>query len=171
MVSYTRYWWCLPITRAKENKLASYDPLRLAQQLKGHGLSMADIATGVAIVMAESSFQTDALGGPNDNNTWDRGLWQLNSAYHDEAIAYDPVLATQRAVEVKGDGDWTPWSAYTNGAWRAHRKLGWMTVRAMVLREKLDEANRTENELLGHIDQLEEIIDEAMAVLSTAVSD
>ncbi len=53
----------------------------------------------------------------------DRGGWQLNSCYHAEvtdACAFDLACAAQATDRISGGGaDWTAWTTYQSGAYRA----------------------------------------------------
>ena len=103
----------------------------LAGLLKEHGLANKDVVTGVATALAESNLLADAVN-VNDDGSKDRGIWQLNDGRHSEVSdeeAFDPVKATVHAVRIRGDGDWTAWNAYKNGAWRVHERTGWLSLR------------------------------------------
>lgn len=60
----------------------------------------------------------------------DWGLWQINNKSHPEvtqAQAFDPVFATAYARKLyEGRGNsFSAWAAYTNGAWKGERALGY----------------------------------------------
>lgn len=84
------------------------------------GTSQAD---GLAICQAESGRDPNAKH-VNTDGSIDRGIWQINDKAHPDvtdATAYDPVLATRAALSIsKGGTDFSPWSAFTNGAYKAH---------------------------------------------------
>lgn len=68
-----------------------------------------------AISMAESSGDTKA------GNSCCHGLWQLNVEVGVSTIrcATNPVCSTRKAISLSKSGqDWTPWEAFTNGAYR-----------------------------------------------------
>ena len=55
----------------------------------------------------------------NDNGSFDRGMWQINSNAHPhvtETMAYDPKRATELAFEIYKDRNYTfnAWNAYTS---------------------------------------------------------
>ncbi len=115
----------------------AFDPAKTAALLLEGGLSNSDVAKGVAIVEAESSHDARATHENDESSgdfagSVDRGLWQINDKAHPEVtdeMAFNPIQATKEAVRIKGQGDFTAWSAYKNGAWKAHRKLGWVALR------------------------------------------
>jgi hypothetical protein len=120
----------------------AFDPARTAALLLEGGLSSGGVVKGVAIVEAASGHEPDATHESGDEaNTVDRGLWQINDVWHPEVtdeMAFDPVAATREAVRIKGSGDWTAWSVYKNGSWRAHRKLGWVALRLAMCQASRD---------------------------------
>lgn len=68
-----------------------------------------------AISMAESSGDTKA------GNSCCHGLWQLNVEVGVSTMrcAVNPVCSTRKAISLSKNGqDWTPWEAFTNGAYR-----------------------------------------------------
>lgn len=79
----------------------------------------------VAIALAESSGETDVVGGPNSNGTHDYGLWQINEIHKDLLSRYDwknpndnYAMATQ--IYIGAGNRFTPWSTYNNGAYATH---------------------------------------------------
>jgi hypothetical protein len=102
--------------------------------LAGGPAWFSDVAA--AIAQAESGGCQYALAGPRDIRpvkacTWrltdgenSCGLWQINlrahPTYHAPAI-FERLTNAQAAVAISGRGeDFSPWSTYTNGAYRAH---------------------------------------------------
>lgn len=96
----------------------------------GAGPASADILenpdtdgpTFVAIALAESGGDTNAIGGPNTNGTKDYGLWQINDVHKQEFAAYwsrwqDPTsnLAMAAALYQNRGGKFTDWSSYNYG--------------------------------------------------------
>lgn len=72
----------------------------------------------------------DADGNVITPASTDYGLWQINDRYHPDvtqAQAFDPVFATAYAYQMykKKSYTFTPWYAYTNGAWKGDRALGY----------------------------------------------
>ncbi len=81
----------------------------------------------VAIAQAESGLDTAAVnlvkGGVADASR-DRGIMQINSYWHKEVIdacAFEPLCAFAAAYGIsKGGTDFSPWTTYTNGAYRRY---------------------------------------------------
>lgn len=107
--------------------LTGCDAVLCAQAAQKAGFPQSSLVTAVAIGMAESGCKADATNanGPTDGcpgGSKDRGLWQINSCYHPgvtDECAYDPDCNAQSALDIsKGGTDWSPWSAYKNGAYK-----------------------------------------------------
>jgi len=91
----------------------------------------------VAVGMAESYCRKDAVGhnppttGCPDGSD-DRGLWQINSCYHQEVsdrCAYSPTCNARAAKRISDHGrDWTPWSAFNSGAYRQYLEVAHRAV-------------------------------------------
>ncbi len=89
----------------------------------GQGLRLA-----VAIGLAESGGNPTARN-PNPSTpgcptgSTDRGAWQLNNCYHPEVsdtCANDLACAARETYRISvGAGDWSEWTTYTSGAYRA----------------------------------------------------
>lgn len=91
----------------------------------------------VAVGMAESYCRKNAVGHnpptsgcPRGSD--DRGLWQINSCYHSEVsdhCAFTPRCNARAAKHISDRGrDWTPWSAYNNGAYRQYLQVAQQAV-------------------------------------------
>src|SRR5690242_17260338 len=96
----------------------------VANLMRQVGFPESEIATGVAIARAESSWNPNAFNGSNRNGSSDAGLWQINTI-HRNAPYYprnlnDPLQSTQAAFAIwkNAGGRWTPWSVYNSGAYR-----------------------------------------------------
>src|SRR5436189_3276010 len=117
---------------------AVYDTLHSdsahAQDLPGRQLSrqaLLSIATQVgfanpklaaAIAYAESGGVTNAVVRTQRETSV--GLWQINTLVHPYSVAAmkNPRLNAEAAFRIcKGGRDWSPWSAYTSGAYRQFR--------------------------------------------------
>lgn len=88
---------------------------RIAHLWVAEGGNPAKADEASAISMAESSGESRA------GNSCCHGLWQLNVevGVSSLACANNPVCATRKAISLSNDGqDWSPWEAYTNGAYR-----------------------------------------------------
>ena len=114
--------------------MAILSDVQIAQYAAKGGFSGSGIVTAIAVALAESG-GNPAAQGVNRNaqgkvTSIDRGLWQINSVYHSEvsdSCAFNPSCAAGQAFRISGQGaNWTPWSTYTNGAYRNY------TARALV---------------------------------------
>jgi hypothetical protein len=87
------------------------------------GFRGAGQTTVVAIAMAESGLDPAAINTNTDGSV-DRGILQINSRWHPEvtdACAFDPACAFRAAFAISHQGaDFSPWSTYQSGAYRAH---------------------------------------------------
>jgi hypothetical protein len=73
-----------------------------------------------AIAFAESGGVTGAI--TRSSRELSIGLWQINTKVHPFTVEdmKDPAKNAAAAFKIsKGGTDWKPWSAYTNGAYRA----------------------------------------------------
>lgn len=98
----------------------------VANLMRQVGFPESEIATGVAIARAESSWNPNAYNGSNRNGSSDSGLWQINTI-HRNAPYYptnlnDPLQSTKAAYAIwkNAGGKWTPWSVYNSGAYRQY---------------------------------------------------
>ncbi|WIV55534.1 transglycosylase SLT domain-containing protein [Amycolatopsis nalaikhensis] len=106
-----------------------------AEQIARHayaaGFRGQGLTTAVAVALAESGGRTTAHNATPPDDSY--GLWQINMLgalgperrhqYHlktnDEL--FDPATNARVANRVSSDGhDFTPWSTYTNGAYKHH---------------------------------------------------
>jgi len=112
----------------------SYLQLRALWISAGGSDQTADVAAAVAL--AESGGCQYALSGPVDvrpvkecsyratssENSF--GLWQINTLAHLQYAGtnlFDPRINAGAALQISGNGsDWTPWTTYTSGAYRAY---------------------------------------------------
>lgn len=106
-----------------------------AEQIARHaydaGFRGQGLTTAVAVALAESGGRTTAHNGTPPDNSY--GLWQINMLgalgpdrrhqYHlksNDAL-FDPDTNARVAKDISSDGkDFTPWSTYTNGAYKDH---------------------------------------------------
>lgn len=107
-------------------------PNELAHAIAQTALPPAEHQVAIAVALAESAGETDALG-VNDKGvkpspppvTWgsyDCGLWQINSYWHGAKFAalnwrdpYDSAELAYRAW-LEGHRTWGPWSTFNSGA-------------------------------------------------------
>ena len=100
---------------------------QIAGALKAGGFPADQIATGVAIALAESGGKTDALNTANRNGSWDAGLMQINSI-HGYSQAYlfnvqNNIAAALKIYRAAGNR-WTPWATYNSGSYRTFLPRG-----------------------------------------------
>jgi hypothetical protein len=86
--------------------------------LAGGWTDQNDIATAVAIALAESDGITDAVH-KNSNGTEDWGLWQINSShgYDKQTMLNDTVANAKAAHAIFLTQGWKAWSVYKSGAY------------------------------------------------------
>lgn len=87
------------------------------------------LLTAISVCIAESNGYPDARH-VNPDGSIDRGLWQINDRSHSgvsDAEAYDPIQATAYARQLYEDhsNSFRAWAAYTNGAYRGPRAMGY----------------------------------------------
>jgi hypothetical protein len=100
---------------------------QIAQYAAAAGFTGEDLVIAVAVARAESGGRTDIDNeGLNADGSIDYGLWQINSVHQangfDPSRAFDPTYNAQwaRIVFMNAGASWTPWTTYTNGAYREH---------------------------------------------------
>ena len=88
-----------------------------------------DIATAVAVALAESEGDTEALGyvkgavGKPASGNFDHGLFQISSLWHGAALMLaghtwrDPLVNAGLAFKIwtEAGNTWKPWSTYVGG--------------------------------------------------------
>jgi hypothetical protein len=106
-----------------------------AEQIARHayeaGFRGQGLTTAVAVALAESGGRTTAHNATPPDNSY--GLWQINMLgalgpdrrhqYHLESndALLNPDTNARVANDISSDGhDFTPWSTYTNGAYKDH---------------------------------------------------
>ena len=94
---------------------------QIAQYAANAGFSGDDLATAVAIALAESSGNPNANGDTNLTPGGSVGLWQINLAAHPEFAQVDLTdpqtnADAAYAVYVAAGYNFRPWSTYKSGA-------------------------------------------------------
>ena len=89
------------------------------------GFEGEDLKIAVAIALAESSGNPNALGDLNITPGGSVGLWQVNLKFHPEYTTdqlRDPQTNANAAFAVyqEAGNSFTPWSTFKNGAYLAH---------------------------------------------------
>jgi hypothetical protein len=113
--------------------MAKYTEAEIIQILRDADIPEKDIPLMIAIAMAESSNNPDAVGDEDKiNDKWDAsiGLFQVRSLKNPENYSkadklrikdklFDPVYNAKAAYEISKKGkDWTPWSTYNNDSYK-----------------------------------------------------
>jgi len=95
---------------------------QVAQLVKQAGFPGHVHVEMVAIAKAESGFRTDAIGGPNKNQTYDRGVWQINDVHRFDRnrLVRDSRYNAECAKNIFDRQGLRAWSVYNSGAWRRH---------------------------------------------------
>lgn len=93
---------------------------QIGQLAASAGFSGPDLITAVAVALAESSGNPNALGDGGASY----GLWQINVQYHPEfgpnfQALYDPATNAQAAYSVYSAAgrSFKPWTTFTSGAY------------------------------------------------------
>jgi hypothetical protein len=97
---------------------------QIAALAQNAGFQGDDLATAVAVALAESGGNPNAVGDLNITAGGSVGLWQINLAYHPEFNGWnlqDPQTNANAAFSVySAAGDsFTPWSTYKSEAYLA----------------------------------------------------
>ncbi|XVS62544.1 type VII secretion target [Actinosynnema sp. CA-299493] len=111
--------------------MSKLSPEQIARHAHDAGFRGQDLTIAVAVALAESGGDPRAHNATPPDNSY--GLWQINMlgsmgpARRDEfglesnRDLFDPAENARAANEISGDGrSWTPWSTYTNGAYKRH---------------------------------------------------
>lgn len=113
----------LPDRRRRGGRTMTLDQVRELARRVG----FPDVDTAAAVAMAESRGYTDAenIHGPEPHALPERsfGLWQINTLAHpqfDERRLREPEYNARAAFVVSAGGtDWSHWSTFTHGDYRA----------------------------------------------------
>ena len=76
----------------------------------------------IAVALAESSGNPQAVGGPNSNGTRDWGLWQINDIHNPSQAQKTSAAANWLyAWRIAGMGtSWKPWATFNSGKYKDH---------------------------------------------------
>lgn len=97
----------------------------IANAMRKAGWPESAIPMGVAIALAESGGNPNAVNRANRNGSTDYGLFQINTV-HGSLLASgswnNPVDNARMALKVYQDAGskWTPWSVYNHGTYRRY---------------------------------------------------
>lgn len=126
-------WFIALLSLSKGSSAAVTPPSNAPTTPPGGGMSLEELRQLAASVgfpnprVAAAVAYAESAGRPRAANITAHersfGLWQINTLAHpqfDEEALYDPTTNARAALVIsRGGADWTPWSTYTNGAFRA----------------------------------------------------
>src|SRR6266568_3483800 len=98
--------------------MSTITPQQAITYAKNAGFTGVNLATIVAIAMAESGLQTDVRGKTDPR---DRGVLQINSYWHSnvsDQCAFDPQCAFNAAFTISRGTDFSQWATYKNGDYK-----------------------------------------------------
>ncbi len=111
--------------------MSKLTPEQIARHAYDAGFRGDGLTTAVAVALAESGGDTRAHNATPPDNSY--GLWQINMlggmgperrrqfGLDSNAELFDATTNAEAANKISNDGkSWTPWSTYTNGAYRRH---------------------------------------------------
>lgn len=107
--------------------MAKLTDSQIAAELRAGGFPADQIATGVAIALAESGGRTDALNTANRNGSWDAGLMQINSIHgYSQQALFDVKTNVAAALKIyrAAGNSWRPWSTYNSGSYLRFKARG-----------------------------------------------
>ncbi|MEV6906098.1 transglycosylase SLT domain-containing protein [Amycolatopsis sp. NPDC051071] len=106
-------------------------PEQIARHAHDAGFRGEGLTTAVAVALAESGGNTRAHNATPPDNSY--GLWQINMLggmgperrrqfdLGSNSELFDPATNAKAANKISHDGrSWTPWSTFTNGAYRCY---------------------------------------------------
>ena len=116
---------------------------QVASLWKQNGGSSSSCPTAVAVAWAESRGNPKATGRNSDS--YDRGLWQINSKWHpdvSDSCAYNAACNAKNAVRISSGGSrWSPWATYNNGL--HHQFMGQANSACASSRDELDSGDQS----------------------------
>lgn len=111
--------------------MSRLSPEQIARHAHDAGFRGEDLTIAVAVALAESGGDPRAHNDVPPDNSY--GLWQINMlgalgparrrefGLESNRELFDPAENAKAANRISGDGrSWTPWSTYTNGAYRQY---------------------------------------------------
>ncbi len=99
-------------------------PEQISQYASNAGFVGNDLETAVAIALAESGGDTEALGDVDITLGGSWGLWQINLKWHPEFYddpnsLQDPQTNARAAYDIYRHGGFNAWSTYKSGRYKA----------------------------------------------------
>jgi hypothetical protein len=98
---------------------------QIRQVAANAGFAGGDLETAIAIALAESGGDPNAIGDTAITTGGSVGLWQVNLHWHpeyDQLKLHDPQYNANAAYAIysAAGSDFAPWSTYKSGAYEAH---------------------------------------------------
>lgn len=123
--SFSDFWDSIVGGATTVTGIGKLSPSDIWQYASNAGFEGEDLQIAVAVALAESSGNPNALGDLNITPGGSVGLWQVNLKYHPEYTTdqlRDPQQNANAAFAIyQAAGDsFTPWSTFKNGAYLAH---------------------------------------------------
>lgn len=112
--------------------MSTYTAAQIADSAYNAGFRGSALTTAVAVALAESGGNTRAHNGTPPDDSY--GLWQINMlgnlaperrqqfgiSSNSELYSSSTNAAAARDVWKRAGSSWSPWSTYTNGAYKSH---------------------------------------------------
>jgi Lysozyme like domain len=104
-------------------------PHELAYVAETAGFSGEDLVTAVAVALAESGGDTEAMGRSDSGTSVgnrDHGLWQISGRWHGMKLQAtwwrNPYANAQMAFKIWNDAGqkWTPWAVFNSGIYEKY---------------------------------------------------
>lgn len=108
-------------------------PQQIAGYAQAAGFPPDQIVTATAVALAESGGETTATNR-NSNGSTDYGLWQINTVHGallNQGDKFNPLDNAKMALTVyaRAGNQWTPWSVYKSGIYRAQVNTATLAAR------------------------------------------
>lgn len=112
----------MPILPDQNPSPGTLTPGQIANWAQQAGFSGPDLTTAIAVALAESGGNTDAVNH-NSNGSTDYGVWQINSVHADLFNKYPQWWSVENAdmayeIYKAAGNKFTPWTTYTSGAYQ-----------------------------------------------------
>ena len=95
-------------------------PAQIGLYASRAGFTGKNLVIAIAVAMAESGGDPNAINTANKDGSIDRGLWQINSVHtqFQQSRLFDPAYNAFAAFQISGGSNWFPWASYTNGRYQ-----------------------------------------------------
>lgn len=118
--------------------MAKLTPQQIAGVAKAAGFPDSELATAVAVALAESGGNPEAVNTANRNGSVDHGLFQINTVHGpllSQGNKYNALDNARMAFTVwkRSGGSWKPWATYNSGRYLAFKPQGTLGAAAPVL--------------------------------------